>query len=112
MNRGQIWWAELPDPNASEPGYKRPVVVVQSDEFNRSRIETIVVVVITSNLHLADAPGNVKLLRSRTGLDRESVANVSQIITIDKHFLSQKIGQLGKLTMQAIDEGMALVLGL
>lgn len=112
MNRGEIWWAELPDPTASEPGYRRPVLIVQSDEFNRSRISTIIGVVITSNLKLAKAPGNVKLPRSRTGLDRESVANISQIITIDKGCLSQKIGRLGKLAMQQVDEGVALVLGL
>lgn len=112
MNRGQIWWAELPEPQASEPGYKRPVIIVQSDEFNRSRINTVVAVVVTSNLKLADAPGNVALPQSRTGLDRASVANVSQIITIDRRFLSQKIGQLDNLTMQQLEEGVALVLGL
>lgn len=112
MNRGGVWWAELPEPKGSEPGHRRPVIIVQADEFNRSRINTIVVIVITSNLRLVDAPGNVRLSRSQTGLDRESVANVSQIVTIDKHFLSQGIGQLSKSTMQRIDEGMTLVLGL
>ena len=112
VNRGQVWWAELPEPAASEPGYKRPVVIVQSDTFNKSRINTVIVIAITSNLRLADAPGNVRLSRSKTGLDRDAVANVSQIITLDKQFLSQQIGQLDALTTRQIDEGLALVLGL
>ena len=112
MNRGQIWWAELPEPKASEPGYRRPVIIVQTDAFNKSRISTIVVVVITSNLRLADAPGNVLLSRSSTGLDRDSVANVSQILTLDKQFLSEQAGQLDALTMQQVEEGLELILGL
>lgn len=112
VNRGQIWWAEIPEPIASEPGYRRPVIVIQSDEFNRSRINTVIVVVITSNLRLALAPGNVRLLKAKNGLGKESVANVSQIITIDKQFLSKKIGKLDNLTLQQIDEGIQLVLGL
>ena len=112
MNRGQVWWAELPEPKASEPGYKRPVIVVQADAFNKSRINTVVVVAVTSNLRLADAPGNVRLTKTKTGLDRESVANVSQILTLDKQFLSEQVGQLDALTMQQVDEGLALILGL
>ena len=112
MNRGQVWWAELPEPKASEPRYRRPVVIVQSDTFNKSRIDTVVVIAITSNLRLADAPGNVMLAKSRTGLDRDSVANVSQILTLDKKFLSEQIGLLDTLAVQEIDEGLALVLGL
>lgn len=112
VNRGQIWWAELPEPKASEPGYRRPVIIVQTDAFNKSRIGTIVVVVITSNLRLADAPGNVLLSKSGTGLDRDSVANVSQILTLDKQFLSEQAGQLDALTMEQLDEGLALILGL
>ena len=112
VNRGQIWWADLPDPVASEPGYKRPVIVIQADEFNKSRINTIVVVAITSNVRLADAPGNVSLPKSKSGLSKESVANVSQIFTVDKQFLVEKIGQLDNHTMQELDEGIALVLGL
>ena len=112
MNRGQVWWAELPEPKASEPGHRRPIVVVQSDAFNKSRINTVIAIAITSNLRLADAPGNVKLPVAKTGLDRESVANVSQIITLDKQFLSERIGQLDTFAMQQIDEGLALVLGL
>ena len=112
VNRGQIWWAELAEPIASEPGYKRPVIIVQANEFNKSRINTVVVVSITSNLRLADAPGNVRLSKAKTGLNKESVANVSQIITLDKQFLVEKIGELDNSTMQELDEGMTLVLGL
>ena len=112
MNRGQIWWADLPDQIASEPGYKRPVIVIQTDEFNRSRINTVIVVAITSNIRLATAPGNVKLPKSKSGLNKESVANVSQILTIDKQFLVEKIGQLDNHTMREIDDGITLILGL
>lgn len=112
MNRGEVWWAELPEPTASEPGYKRPVIILQSNEFNRSRIGTVIVIAITSNLRLAAAPGNARLSKSKTGLSKESVANVSQIITIDKRFLSEKIGRLDHATMSQLDESVALVLGL
>ena len=90
MIRGAIWWAELPDPLASEPGYRRPVLIIQSNAFNQSRIHTVIAVVITANLRLADAPGNVRLVASETGLPKDSVANVSQIITVDKTFLVEK----------------------
>ena len=112
MIRGDIWWAELPEPIASEPGFKRPVIILQTNEFNRSRIDTVVVVTITSNLKLAKAPGNILLPSAKTGLPKESVANVSQIITVDKQFLSEKIGQVDHLTMQQLNEGVELVLGL
>lgn len=112
MNRGEIWWAELPEPTASEPGYKRPVVIVQSNEFNVSRINTVVAISITSNIRLAEAPGNVKLPKSKTGLNLGSVANVSQIVTIDKQFLSERIGKLDSNTMQQLSDGIELVLGL
>jgi len=112
VNRGTIWWAELPEPTASEPGYRRPVIIVQADEFNKSRINTVIVIALTSNLRLADAPGNIKLSQSKTGLNKESVANVSQILTVDKQFLVEKIGQLDHVTMQELNEGMTLALGL
>ena len=112
MKRGQIWWAELAEPQASEPGYKRPVIIVQSDAFNRSGIKTVIVVTVTSNLRLAEAPGNVKLLAAQTGLGRDSVANVSQVVTLDKSFLRDMVGQLDQVTMRLIDDGLAVVLGL
>lgn len=112
MKRGQIWWAELAEPAGSEPGYRRPVVVVQSDDFTRSRIATVVVVILTTNLRLADSPGNVHLSTKESGLSRESVANISQITTLDREFLDEQIGELDHLTMQQIDEGIRLVLAL
>ena len=112
MNRGEIWWADLPDPVASEPGYRRPVLVLQSDEFNQSRIQTVVAVAITSNLHLAQAPGNVELPGKATGLPKDSVANVSQIITIDKQFLRNRCGKLSRDLLQDVEDGVRLVLSL
>ena len=92
MERGEVWWAQLPDPSASEPGYRRPVVIIQSDSFNRSRIRTVIAVVLTSNLHLAEAPGNLLISASESGLPRDSVANVSRVITVDWDFLIEKAG--------------------
>ena len=112
MIRGAIWWAELPDPVASEPGYRRPVLIIQSNAFNRSRILTVIAVVITTNLRLAEAPGNVRLAARESGLPKDSVANVSQIITVDKTFLVEKCGQVREGTMRAIEAGMRLVLAL
>jgi len=112
VKRGQIWWVELPEPKSSEPGYRRPVIIVQSDEFNRSRINTVVAVAITSNLRLSDAPGNVKLPVKASGLSKESVVNVSQVITLDKQFLTDMVGEVSRQVMQQIDEGMRLVLAL
>jgi len=97
---------------ASEPGYRRPVVIVQVDEFNRSRISTILVVVLTTNLRLADAPGNVLLPSKVSGLSKDSVVNVSQVITMDKSFLTEKAGKLHKNELQKIEAGLRLILGL
>lgn len=112
MKRGQVWWADLPEPTASEPGYRRPVVIIQSDEFNRSRIDTVIAVALTSNLKLADAPGNVRLSTAQSGLDKASVANVSQLITLDKSFLAELVGQLDNRALQEIGTGIRLVLAL
>ena len=112
MERGAVWWAELPDPVASEPGFRRPVVIIQSNAFNRSRIQTVVVVLLTSNLRLADAPGNVLIAAIDSGLPKDSVANVSQVITVDKSFLSKRSGQLPSRVMKALDDGLRLVLSL
>lgn len=110
MHRGEIWWAELPDPVGSAPGYRRPVVVVQDDTFNQSRINTAIVVIITSNLQLANAPGNVLLPRETTGLPKDSVANVSQIFTVNKQVLTERIGSLPEALQQELDEGLRTVL--
>lgn len=112
MKRGEIWWANLPDPVASEPGFRRPLLIVQIDEFNRSIIRTVMVVVLTTNLRLANAPGNVLLKSAVTGLPKDSVANVSQVLTVDKSFLTEKVGKLRKAELQKIETGLRLLLGL
>jgi mRNA interferase MazF len=112
MHRGEIWWAALPEPRGSEPGYRRPVVIVQADAFNRSQIQTVVVAAITSNVRLADAPGNVRLARRQSRLSRESVINVSQLLTLDKSFLTDRVSRLPATTMSAIEDGLRLVLAL
>ncbi|MEW6030734.1 MAG: type II toxin-antitoxin system PemK/MazF family toxin [Chloroflexota bacterium] len=112
MQRGEIWWANLPEPTASEPGYRRPVLVIQSDDFNRSRIATVIVVVITSNLKLAEAPGNVLLPKKSTGLDKDSVVNVSQVITLDKNFLTERVGKIPGHLLEQAEDGLRLAIGL
>ncbi len=112
MQLGEVWWADLPEPTGSGPAYRRPVVVVQSDDFNRSRIQTVVVVAITSNMRLAAAPGNVAIGRRGTGLPRESVVNVSQLLTLDKRILTEKAGRLSTATMREVQDGLRLVLAL
>ncbi|MCP4424131.1 MAG: type II toxin-antitoxin system PemK/MazF family toxin [Chloroflexi bacterium] len=112
VKRGEIWWAVLPEPAGSVPGYHRPVVIIQSDAFNRSRVNTVLAVVVTSNLRLAPAPGNVYLSAKSTGLSKDSVANVSQVVTVDRAFLTERIGQLTSGQIQQIEEGLRLVLAL
>jgi len=112
MERGEIWWAQLPDPAGSEPGFRRPVIIVQSNAFNRSRIRTVIAVVLTSNLRLAAAPGNVFLPASESGLPKDSIANVSQIITVDRTFLTEKCGRLPLPLIRSIEEGLRLALSL
>lgn len=110
--RGEIWWADLPEPSGSGPGYRRPVVVVQSDDFNQSRISTVIAVAVTTNLNLAHAPGNILLSRKASKLPKESVVNVSQVITFDKAFLADKVGRLPARIFRRIEEGLKLVLAL
>ncbi|MGB7739564.1 MAG: type II toxin-antitoxin system PemK/MazF family toxin [Steroidobacteraceae bacterium] len=112
MKRGEIWWASLPAPTGPGPGFRRPVLVLQSDPFNQSRIATVVVAAITSNLALADAPGNVRLGRNDSGLSKASVVNVSQIVTLDRSVLTQRIRAVPGTTLRNVDEGLRLVLGL
>jgi mRNA interferase MazF len=112
IHRGEIWWASLPEPVGSEPGYRRPVLIVQSNDFNRSRIATVIAVAITSNIRLAQAPGNVLLPRKSTGLSVDSVANISQVITIDKSFLTERIGSLPLYLLEQVEDGLRLVLSL
>lgn len=112
ISRGEIWWAGLRDPVGSESGYRRPVLIVSADAFNHSRINTVMAVVLTSNLRLAEAPGNSKLPARKTGLPKDSVANVSQIVTLDKQFLKRKSGKLDHNTLLHIEDGMRLSLAL
>ncbi len=112
MTRGEIWWADLPDPRGSEPGFRRPVLIIQANSFNRSRIHTVIVAVISSNLRLAEAPGNVLLPSSVTGLPRDSVVNVSQLLTLDRSFLTEELEKLSGQLRAEIDAGLKLVLDL
>lgn len=112
MRRGEVWWTDLPKPSGSEPGFRRPVVVIQADEFNRSRIRTVVAAAITSNTKLAMAPGNVALSSQSVGLGRASVVNVSQIVTLDKSFLTERIGRLSARKLREVEDGIRLALAL
>lgn len=112
LTRGQIWWADLGRPWGSAPAKRRPVLIISSDRFNDSAIATVTVASITSNLRLADAPGNVALSSGQSGLDRDSVINVSQIATLDKAVLTDEVASLDRELMNAVDAGLGLALGL
>jgi mRNA interferase MazF len=109
--QGEVWWAALPEPSGSEPGFRRPVVVVQGDAFNRSRIDTVVCVALTSTLRWAEAPGNVLLEAKMTGLPKDSAANVAQIVTLDRASLTERIGKLSKAKLELVLFGIDVVLG-
>ena len=112
MRRGEIWWADLRAPVGSGPGYRRPVLILQSNVFNESRIATVVVAAITSNLDLARAPGNVLLDRKQSRLPKESVINVSQIATLDRRILAKRVTTMSAGTMRRVDAGVRLVLAI
>ena len=112
IERGQVWWADLGEPEGSAPGFRRPVLIVQSDPFNRSRLRTVIAVILTSNLRLLEAPGNVLLPAKISGVARDSVANVSQVVTIDKDFLTELAGRIRGRSLSDIESGLRLVLGL
>ncbi len=112
MKRGEIWWATLPEPVGSGPGYRRPVLVIQSDPFNQSRIATVIAAALTSNTELALAPGNVLVKPRTSGLTKESVINVSQLITLDRKFLTERVKTLDQSVMDQVDDGLRLVLSL
>jgi len=109
--QGDVWWADLPVPRGSAPGFRRPVIVVQGDALNRSRIATVVCVPVTSNLKWADAPGNVRLSPAQTGLAKESVANVSAIVTLDKSLLTERAGRLPGAKLKLVLTGIDIALG-
>lgn len=109
--QGHVYWANLPEPTGSGPGFRRPVLVVQGDALNRSRLRTIICVPLTSNLRWAEAPGNVLLPAKATGLPKDSVANSSQLITLDRALLTQEVGKLSKRQLDLILSGIDIVLG-
>ena len=111
ISQGDVWWADLPDPTGSGPGFRRPVVVVQGDSLNRSEIATVVCVPLTSNVKWAKAPGNVLLSPRSTGLPKDSVANVSQIVTLDKTLLSDRTGRLPRAQLGLVVSGIDVILG-
>lgn len=111
ISQGDVWWADLPDPVGSGPGFRRPVVVVQSDAFNRSRIATVACLPLTSNLALAHIPGNVLLAASTTGLPKDSVANASQIVALDKELMTERVGKLTKSKLELVFAAIDTVLG-
>lgn len=110
--RGEIWWADLPDPIGTGPGFRHPVLVVQDDEFNKSPISTVIVALISSNMNLARARGNVAILPRQSGLPKDSVINVSQLLTIDKSLLFERLEVLSEAKMEQVDAGLILVLSL
>lgn len=111
ISQGDIWWADLPEPAGSGPGFRRPVVVVQGDTFNLSALRTVVCVALTSNIRWAEAPGNVLLQARATGLSRNSVANVSQIVTLDRTVLTERVGRLSRPKLELLLSGIEIVLG-
>jgi mRNA interferase MazF len=112
VQRGEIWWADLPEPRRSEAGFPRPVLIVQADTFNRSAIQTLVVAVITGNTRLGAAPGNVFLPADESGLPKDSIITVSQVLTIDRSFLSEHVSKLPSRLQASVDAGLRLVLEL
>ena len=112
VERGSIWWAELGGPRGSGPGFRRPILVVQADAFNRSSIQTVIAVILSSNMRLLDAPGNVLVPARLAGLPKNSVANVSQVITLDRGDLTELAGRVDEPTLRRVDAGLRLVLHL
>ena len=112
VERRDVWWADLEEPRGSEPGFTRPILIVQADAFNRSRLRTVLGLVLSSNPKLLDAPGNVLLPSKDTGLPKDSVANVTQIVTLDEDYLTERAGRLPPRLMVQVDAGLKLVLDL
>ena len=112
VERGQVWSADLGEPEGSEPGYNRPVLIIQSDAFNRSRLHTVIAVVLSTNLRLVDAPGNVLIPAKASGLRKDSVANVSQVITVDRESLIELAGRVRDQFLKDVENGLRLILGL
>ena len=112
VQRREVWWADLDEPRGAEPGFRRPLLIVQSEAFNRSRLRTVLAVVLTSNTRLLDAPGNVLIPAAASGLPKDSVANVTQIVTLDEAYLAERAGRIAPKLMERVDAGLRLVLEL
>lgn len=112
VHRGEIWWADLVEPRGSEPGYRHPVLILQSEPFNRSRLPTVVGIVVSSNLRLLDAPGNVLIRPQDSGLPRDSVANVTQFVTVDVDYLEERVGKVSRRALAQVEAGVRVVLDL
>lgn len=112
INRGEIWWANLPEPTGSAPGFRRPVLIIQSDNFNKTNLKTSIVAIITTNLDLAEMRGNVLLKKAQSDLPKDSVVNLTQLFTIDKRLLHEYIGTIPERKMEQIEKGLRLVLSL
>lgn len=112
VERGQVWWADLGEPGGLEPGFRRPVLIVSNDAFNRSRIRTVIAIILTTNLRLVEAPGNVLVPGRASGLPKDSGANVSQVVTLDKEFLTELAGRVKGPLLSDIESGLRLVLAL
>lgn len=110
IRRGEIWWADLPEPVGSEPGYRRPLLVISADAFNRSALRTVLGVVLTANVGLAEAPGNAFLSRRHTGLPKDSVANVTQVLTANKDALTERVGLLPTHLLAEVEKGLRLAM--
>ena len=112
MRRGEIWWGSLPPPTGSGPEYRRPVLVIQSNSFNDSRIASVIVAIITTNLTKEGAPGNVRLSKADSGLSKPSVVNISQLFTVDRQLITEKVRALPSQAMQQVEAGLRLILSL
>ena len=112
IKRGDIWWSNLPEPVGSSPGFPRPILIIQSDRFNSSELNTVVIAVITKSTWLAEADGNVSLTKAQSGLPNDSVVNVSQLFTIDEITLRDYVSSVSEKKMHQVDTGLKKVLGL
>ena len=112
VERGEIWWADLPEPKGSMPGYKHPILIIQSDKFNRSELETVIGVIITTNLRLAKMPGNILLLPRQSGLSQDSIVSITQIVSANKSDLLEYVGIISANKMEQIENSLRLVLSL
>ncbi len=112
IERGEIWWADLPEPKGSMPGYRHPILIVQSDQFNQSNLETVIGIVVTSNMCLSHMPGNIIITPKQSGLGQDCVVNITQVVTANKSDLLEFVGTLPAAKIEQIEKGLRLVLSL